>query len=261
MDLGLAGRACIITGASRGIGLSVARALRAEGAQVLLVARNKTLLDEASAELDSPTLAIDVTEPGAAEHIVSTCLEQFGSVGVLVNNSGTMRITPAADLTDADWQYQWELNVMAPMRLMRAVAPEMIRGEFGRIVNVSSSAAKRPSSGNVAYSATKAAMLSISRAFSEEFAGHSILVNAITPGSVGGPLWTGPGGLAEQTAARRGGTTAEQVLAAQAASLPLGRMGTPDEVAAVIAFLCSVPAGFVTGAAWSVDGGAVRTIV
>lgn len=260
MDLGLEGKVCIVTGASRGIGLAVSRRLRAEHANVLLVGRDKPRLAAASLELDAPALSIDVTEPGSAAEIVSACEKQLGQVGVLVNNCGTMQITAPAELTDADWQYQWELNVMAPMRLMRSVAPQMVRAGFGRIVNVSSSAAKRPTQGNIAYSATKAAMLSVSRAFSEELAADSVLVNAVTPGSVIGPLWDGPAGLAEQTAAARG-STRERVLAAQAAGIPIGRMGTAEEVAAVIVFLCSVPAGFVTGSAWSVDGGAVRTIV
>ena len=249
-----------MTGASRGIGLAVARRLHAEQAKVLLVGRDKARLAAASAELESPFLSIDVTEPGAPSRIVSECEQQFGSVDVLVNNCGTMQITPPQELTDDDWQYQWELNVMAPMRLMRLAAPRMATAGFGRIVNVSSSAAKRPTASNVAYSATKAAMLSVSRAFAEEFAAQSVLVNAITPGSVVGPLWDAPGGLADQTALQRD-IPRENVIASAAAGLPVGRRGTPDEIAAVIVFLCSVPASFVTGSSWSVDGGAVRTIV
>jgi len=260
MDLGLKGRACIVTGATSGIGLAVGRQLRSEGADVLLVGRDVTRLADASAELDGQPVAVDVTSPGAAEKIVETCLGRFGRVDVLVNNCGSMRIVPPDDLTDTDWQYQWELNVMAPMRLIRLVAPLMAANGYGRIVNVSSSAAKRPSQGNIAYSATKAAMLSMSRSYAEAFAGRSVLINAITPGSVSGPLWEDPGGLADQTASRRQ-SSREEVLAAQAAGLPIGRMARPEEIAAVIVFLCSAAAGFVTGSAWSVDGGAVRTIV
>ena len=148
----------------------------------------------------------------------------------------------------------------APRRLMLALGARMAERGWGRIVNVSSSSGKRPSLTNAAYSVTKAGQLSLSRVFAEHFAGTGVLVNAVAPGSVTGPLWQGPGGLAEQGAAARA-TTSEAVLEAQAGRIPLGRFGEPDEIAAVVAFLCSEPAGFVLGAAWSVDGGLVPAII
>jgi 3-oxoacyl-[acyl-carrier protein] reductase len=143
------------------------------------------------------------------------------------------------------------------MRLMRAFAPGMAERGWGRIVNVSSSAGKRPSLTNAAYSVTKAAQLSLSRVFADAYASRGVLVNAIAPGAVTSPLWLGEGGLAEQAP----GSSREEALAAQAAKIPLGRMAEPEEVASVIAFLCSEPASTVTGAAWSADGGTVATIV
>jgi 3-oxoacyl-[acyl-carrier protein] reductase len=164
------------------------------------------------------------------------------------------------DLTDADWQEQWELHVMAPMRLMRALAPAMADAGGGRVVNVSSSSGRRPSSRlDAAYSVTKAAELSLSRVFADAFAARGVLVNAVTPGAVDGELWNAEGGLADQIAARTG-STRDEVLAATRASPPLGRMGTEDEVAAVITFLCSERASNVTGAAWAVDGGSVPVL-
>jgi 3-oxoacyl-[acyl-carrier protein] reductase len=245
VDLGLAGKACIVTGASRGIGAATARLLEAEGARVLGAQRAS---------------GFDVTEPGAAERIVAECERRFGAVDVLVNNAGTSRAAGIDELTDDDWREQWELHVMAPMRLMRAAAPRMAERGWGRIVNVCSSSGKRPSLTNAAYSVTKAAQLSLSRTFADAYAGGGVLVNAVAPGPVETPLWLGPGGLAEQLAARRGGTR-EEALAAARGRIPIGRMGTEEEIAAVIVFLCSQAASNVAGAAWSVDGGSVPQIV
>jgi 3-oxoacyl-[acyl-carrier protein] reductase len=128
------------------------------------------------------------------------------------------------------------------------------------VVNISSSSGKRPGQRNVAYSVTKAAELSLSRAYADAYAADGVLVNAITPGPVGTELWLGPGGLAEQTAQVRG-QTREDVLQATAAGVPLGRLAEPDEIAAVVVFLCSEVASNVTGVAWSVDGGAVPVII
>ena len=149
---------------------------------------------------------------------------------------------------------------MAPMRLMRAAAPAMAERGWGRIVNVSSSSGKRPGRRNVAYSVSKAAALSLSRAFADAFAPRGVLVNAVAPGPVASELWMAPGGLADQQAAAQG-ITREQVLDATGAGVPIGRLATPDEIATVIVFLCSEAASNVAGAAWSVDGGTVPVII
>ena len=148
---------------------------------------------------------------------------------------------------------------MGPMRLMRALAPAMTGG--GRIVNVASSSGKRPSRRlDASYSVTKAALLSLSRLFADTWSGEGVLVNAVAPGPIEGESWTAPDGLADELAARTG-KSRDEVLADTAAGLPLGRMGTDEEAAAVIVFLCSQPASNVTGAAWSVDGGSVPIIL
>ena len=265
MDLGIRGRPCIVTGASRGIGLATARLLAAEGARVLLTARGEDALAEAERSLadaggEVTGLALDVTARDAADRLVEECERRFGSLDVLVNNAGTSAARPLEELTDDEWQAQWELNVMGPMRLMRAAAPRMAERGWGRIVNVSSSAGKRPSPSNVAYAVAKAAQLSLSRAFADAYAARGVLVNAVAPGPVATGLWMDEGGLADQAAQASGGTR-EQALEAMRAKVPLGRFGTEDEVAATVAFLCSEHAGNVAGAAWSVDGGAVQVII
>jgi 3-oxoacyl-[acyl-carrier protein] reductase len=149
---------------------------------------------------------------------------------------------------------------MAPMRLMRAAAPRMAERGGGRIVNVCSSAGKRPSLTNAAYSVTKAAQLSLSRVFADSFASDGVLVNAVAPGPVSSPLWMGAGGLADQTGDAKGLSRSE-ALEAQADKVPLGRFAEPGEIADVVLFLASARASTVTGAAWSADGGAVAIIV
>ncbi len=265
MDLGLRDRACIVTGASRGFGRTAAKLLAAEGASVLLVGRSESKLRDAVHECEAAggraqALALDVTQPDAGERALSAALERFGRIDALVNNAGTSEVKPLADLRDEDWQAQWELHVMGPMRLMRGLAPSMAERGWGRIVNVCSSSGKRPSKTNMAYSVTKAAQLSLSRAFADEYAGSGVLVNAIAPGAAGTELWLAPGGIADQ-AARIQGKSREEVLEQAASRVPIGRFGEAGEVASVIVWLCSEPASFVTGAAWSVDGGAVPVII
>ncbi len=256
----LAGRVCVITGATSGIGLETARILTREDAHCLLVARDERKLREVADEVGGVAFSADVTDPGAAERIGRACQEELGEAQVLVNSAGTSSQRPLEDLHDDEWDEQWRLNVMGPLRLMRELAPAMRSAGFGRIVNVSSSSAKRPSSSNAAYSVGKAAQLSLSRAFADAYAGTGVLINAVTPGPVESPLWMAEGGLADQ-AAERSSKTREEALDAARSKVPIGRFGTPEEIAAVIVFLCSERASNVTGAAWSVDGGTVPVII
>ena len=265
MDLGLAGRACAVTGASRGIGRATAKLLADEGARVLLVARGEEALRELASSLGADDrvawLALDVAASAdAGERVVAECVDRFGGIWALVNNAGTSEVAPLEEQTDEQWQAQWDLHVMASLRLMRAAVPHMKSAGGGRIVNVASSAGKRPSLTNAAYSVTKAAQLSLSRVFADTYAADGVLVNAVAPGAVESSLWVGEGGLADQVAAARGGTR-EDALEAQRAKIPLGRFGTEEEIASVVTFLCSERASDVTGASWSVDGGTVPLFI
>jgi 3-oxoacyl-[acyl-carrier protein] reductase len=242
MELGLNGRTAVVTGGGRGIGAAIVRALEAEGANVLAASRGS---------------GVDVTDPGAAEAIAERA---GGPVDILVNNAGASANRPLEELTDAEWQQQWELHVLAPMRLMRYFAPRMAERGWGRIVNVTTSSAKRPSLTNAAYTVTKTAEQALSRVFADSFAARGVLVNAVAPGPTAGELWLGEGGLLDQLAAQQG-VEREQALKAQRSRVPVGRLGEEDEIAAVVAFLCSERASFVTGSAWSVDGGIVPTFM
>jgi 3-oxoacyl-[acyl-carrier protein] reductase len=247
MDLGLNGKACIVTGATSGIGAATARMLADEGAQVLPVSR-------------SGDFAADITEPGAGERIVAECERRFGRVDVLVNNAGTSDVVALDELSDEEWELQWQLNVLGPMRLMRAAAPRMAERGWGRIVNVASSAGKRPSLRNAAYTVTKTAELALSRVYADSYAAKGVLINAVAPGPTATELWTAEGGIADQQA-QKGGTSLEEELEATAAKVPIGRLAEPDEVAAVVVFLCSERASDVAGASWSVDGGIVPLFI
>jgi NAD(P)-dependent dehydrogenase (short-subunit alcohol dehydrogenase family) len=266
MDLGIAGRACVITGASRGIGLETARMLRAEGAKVLLVARDGGRLADAAEGLDGgdeeiATLPLDITEPDAGEQMLGAALEAFGGVDVLVNNAGAVRHRDIFEVPDKDWRGQYELNVMAPLRAMKAIAPVLAERGWGRIVNVCSTAAKRPSQLMPDYSVAKAAELSLSRLFADHYVAAGVLVNAVCPGAAVSEMWLEPGGLLDQRIERTGAPDRETALAEVGAARPNGRLATAAEIAAAIVFLCSERASYVAGAAWSVDAGAVQVII
>jgi 3-oxoacyl-[acyl-carrier protein] reductase len=270
MDLGLAGRACAVTGGSRGIGRETALQLCAEGANVLLVARDEQRLREVQEEADgagmkaggkAAVLALDVTANDAGERILGAATESFGALDVLVNNAGHASWRDLDDVPDEDWRAQYEINVMAPLRAMRAAAPTMAERGWGRIVNVCSTAGKRPSSAMPEYSVAKAAELSLSRLYADRYAPQGVLVNAICPGPTESEMWMAPGGLLDQSQAMAGAPSRAEALEAAGSKRPIGRLADAAEIAGAIVFLCSERASYVSGAAWSVDGGTVQVII
>jgi NAD(P)-dependent dehydrogenase (short-subunit alcohol dehydrogenase family) len=261
VDLGLRNRVCLVTGSTAGIGLEAARMLAAEGARVAVCGRDAERVERARAEAGAALgIVADLTEPGAPEQVVAETAERLGPVQCLVNNVGLAYQAGFEELTDRDWDELWQLNVMSYVRSIRAVLPGMRQGSGGAIVNVSSSAGKRPSTAMPNYSVTKAAVLSLSRLVADLYGKDGIRCNAVTPGPTATPAWLAEGGLADQQAARSG-KNRDEVLAAVGGGRPLGRLAEPEEIAAVIAFLCSDRAAYVTGAAWSADGGTVASIV
>ena len=180
---------------------------------------------------------------------------------MLVNNAGTARWRDLDDVPDEDWQAAWELNVMACHRAMRALVPGMRERGWGRVVNVSSTAGKRPSRYMPEYSVAKAAQLSLRASTRTAARADGVLVNAICPGPTKSELWVGEGGLADQSAALSGLAGAAEAIEKAGAGRPIGRLAEVDEIAAAIVFLCSEQASYVAGAAWSVDGGTVQVII
>jgi 3-oxoacyl-[acyl-carrier protein] reductase len=270
MDLGLSERACVVTGASSGIGREVALQLCAEGAKVLLVARGEERLNaatEQAAQAAEPAggaaaaLVLDVTAEDAGERLLAAAEERFGSLDVLVNNAGAAKWRDLDDVPNEDWRAQYELNVMAPLRAMRAAIPPMVGRGWGRVVNVCSTAGKRPSSAMPEYSVAKAAELSLSRLFADRYAKSGVLVNAVAPGPVEAEMWMEPGGLLDQSIELSGAASRTDALAEAGSKRPIGRLAQPEEIASTIVFLCSERASYVSGAAWSVDGGTVQVII
>jgi 3-oxoacyl-[acyl-carrier protein] reductase len=250
VDLGLQDRVCVVTGSTAGIGLATLRLLVDEGARVVSSGRS-----HAPNAGEALHLSADLSAPDAPADLIEAATQAFGRVDVLVNNVGTAYIASFEDVTDGEWEEMWHLNVMSYVRAIRAVVPQMRERQGGSIVNVSSTAGKRPSTGMPHYSVTKAAVLSLSRLVADVYAKHGIRCNAVAPGPTATDSWLGPGGLADQQGDRA------EVLAKVAAGRPLGRLAEPEEIAAVIAFLCSERASYVTGAAWSADGGTVPIII
>jgi NAD(P)-dependent dehydrogenase (short-subunit alcohol dehydrogenase family) len=248
MELGLEGKVAVVTGASEGIGLETARLLAAEGAAVVSSSRGS----EGPGVLH---VAADLSRRGEPERVIQAALDARGRVDILVNNVGWAEIHRFEELTEEIWERSWQTNVMSAVRAIQAALPGMRERGAGTIVNVSSTAAKRPSTGMPEYSVTKAAMLSLSRLVADLYARDGIRCNAVTPGPTGTKAWYGDGGLADQQGAR------EEILAKVGAGRPLGRLATPVEIANVIVFLASERASYVTGAAWSVDGGTVPIIL
>jgi NAD(P)-dependent dehydrogenase (short-subunit alcohol dehydrogenase family) len=248
VELGLAGKVAVVTGATEGIGLEAARLLAAEGATVVSASRGA----EGPGEVH---VAADLSRPGGPEQVIQAAVDAYGRVDVLVNNVGWAEIHRFDELTEEIWDRSWQINLMSAVRAIQAALPGMRDRGAGSIVNVSSTAAKRPSTGMPEYSVTKAAMLSLSRLVADLYAKDGIRCNAVTPGPTGTRAWLGDGGLADQQGER------EEILAKVSAGRPLGRLATPEEIANVIVFLASDRATYVTGAAWSVDGGTVPIIL
>jgi 3-oxoacyl-[acyl-carrier protein] reductase len=253
MELGLTGKVAIVTGGTQGIGKATALRLAAEGAQVVICARGRELLEATAGEIreaggKAHPVSADVSHPEAPARIVDAAIGAFGRIDILVNNAGTSATGAFESVTDEAWQADFDLKLFGAIRLIRLALPHMKQQGGGRIVNVTNIGAKQPSAKSMPTTVTRAAGLAMTKALSREFAADGILVNTVCIGLVRAAQH-------EKTAARRGIDT-EELYETLGRNVPLGRVGKAEEVANVIAFLASDAASFVTGTSINLDGGA-----
>jgi NAD(P)-dependent dehydrogenase (short-subunit alcohol dehydrogenase family) len=261
VDLGLAGNNALVTGASKGIGLAITRALAAEGAHVVAGARSSSAeLAELSEAGRVHEVKVDLSTAAGPEDLVAAARE-YGALDILVNNVGavTPRVNGFLAVTDDDWLSSLNLTFLAAVRTTRAALPDMLSAGRGTIVNTCSVNAFLPDPGVIDYSAAKAALANFSKSLSKEVGPRGIRVNTVSPGPVATDLWLGDRGVAATVAGAQGGDP-KAVAAAQAAQSPTGRFTTPEEVADLVVLLASGRAGNVTGSDFVIDGGLVQTL-
>lgn len=255
MDTGLKGRTAVVPGASAGLGLAVARSLAAEGANVVLGGRRGDLVRAEAEKLPSAVgVEVDLTDAGAAATLVGAAEEHFGPVDVLVLNGGGPPMGRAHDFTPEQLTAAVALLVHPHQLLVAAALPGMRERGFGRIVAVGSSGVQQPIDGLVASNAARAALAGYLKTLASEVAADGVTVNTVLPGRID----TERVGVLDRANAERSGSTAEEARARSEAGIPAGRYGTPEEFAAVVTFLASAGAAYVTGEQVRVDGGMVR---
>ena len=259
MDLELAGKVAVVTGASKGIGLAVVRELAAEGALVVAGARNVTSLQE----IEGVTpFAVDLVDPDGPARLVGHAIERHERLDVLVNNIGgvQLRLDGFLRTTDADFQRSMELNFFSALRATRAAVAAMVERGEGTIVNVVSvNAFFQPDGAVIDYGAAKAALLNVAKALSEELGPRGIRIASVSPGQVETDLWLGDDGVAA-TIGRATGVAADSIRDQAIAGIPTGRFTTAREVATLVTVLASPRTGNVNGSNFVIDGGLIKTM-
>lgn len=263
VDLRLAGRVVLISGASRGLGRACALAFAAEGARLALAARGEADLRATAAAAtaggaETHAVVADVTRDEDVRRLVADVRARYGRIDVLVNNAGAGLARAFAEVDGAAWQASVELNLLGAVRLIRAVLPAMREQAEGWIVNVAALSGKRPRLGQIASNATKAALINLTESLAGELAPHGIRVNAVCPGLVRNARWEA---RIREAAAARGVSADEAAAVLGRENIPLGRLGAAEDVAPLVVFLASpVAANYITGVSVEVDGGLGRCV-
>lgn len=262
MDLGLLGRVAIVAAASKGLGRAVAEELAREGASVAICSRTASELEHAAAHIQKATgraifhQSVDVTNPVAVSHFVSAVEERFGRLDICATNSGGPPSKMFVDTKPEDWRVAVELLLMSAVFFAREVLPRLQKNKWGRFITITSSAVKQPVDGLLLSNSIRAAVTGLARTLANEYAAYGITVNNVCPG------YTRTARLDSLAASISGRTGAqpESVFADWTCQIPAGRIGTPQEFAAVVAFLASERASYVNGTSIAVDGGMIRSL-
>ncbi|WP_329454565.1 SDR family NAD(P)-dependent oxidoreductase [Streptomyces sp. NBC_01497] len=264
MDLHLKDKVAVVTGASKGIGLTVAETLGREGAKVVAGSRTSTPELEALADRYGVTVVLDdLSTPEGPARLVQRAVDVHGRLDILINGLGAAKPrTGFLDVDDAEWQRIFNVSFFGTVRATRAALPHLLASGGGSIVNIGSINARLPSVMVVDYSAAKAALANLTKSLSEEFASRGVRVNSVAPGPVRTPFWTAPGGFAEAAAAGAGTTAQEaiDVVIPRSTGITTGRVNEPQEVADLVVFLASPLTGNITGADFVIDGGQNKTL-
>jgi 3-oxoacyl-[acyl-carrier protein] reductase len=262
MELGLTDKTALVTGGSKGIGRAVAAALAAEGVRVMIAARDGQALASAAAQIESATgrsvltAAADLSEPSSVARVTSAAVERLGRLDILVNNAGAIKGGDFLTTPDDEWLRGWSLKLLGYIRMAREVLPHMQRQGGGRIINVVGAAARNPSATYMMGGTANAALINFTKALADLGARWNVLVTAVSPGPVKTERWDNL--LRQQAAAA--GKDLETYAKEQNATMPLGRIALPEEVADLVCFLASTRAAFLTGITITVDGGATRGV-
>lgn len=265
MELGLRDKVAIVTGASKGLGKAIALELAGEGCKVVLCARGEEELEATTGEVrelgEALAVVADVTRPEDVERIVEETTNNFGSADILVNNAGGVG-NPAAfdELSDEEWMEVLDLNLLSSVRLTRVVLPYMREQGWGRIINIASESGVQPDPFMPHYNASKAAMINLTKSLSKAYGQEGVLVNAVSPAFVMTPLVEGMLSQEAQASGTSIGDAEAAFLKENRPHIVLGRSGNAEETAAVVAFLASERASFVTGSNYRVDGGSIASI-